>query len=269
MLVVVNLGGEIPSLKFRLPGPDHHARWMSKGIYVIKIWLLSKVFKLSEREKDDIRRIFLFTVVIYAKAWLTSPLSTSAARNDLTFHCNVLRYREMEPKVAFRVLQSIKNHGWYITGQLVILALADFDLHVEEREEMAKVLHSLPRDTIQMGRPEFPALDWRNLVLARPRLGSLVNPSSWLIFDLLGLSGPQDWLQLPGHMWTWFSKYRKFVEFANNLAVTNDLAERGCHMITEFINKTANEDQRQALLRVVEYHRSLVPDLSKKNLTKC
>ena len=120
-----------------------------------------------------------------------------------------------------------------------------------------------------MGRPEFPVLDWRNLVLARPRLGSLVNPSSWLIFDLLGLSGPQDWLQLPGHMWTWFSKYRKFVEFANNLAVTNDLAERGCHMITEFINKTANEDQRQALLQVVEYHRSLVPDLSKKNLTKC
>ena len=101
--------------------------------------------------------------------------------------------------------------------------------------------------------------------MARPRLGSLVNPSSWLIFELLGLSGPQDWLQLPCHMWTWFGEYRKFVEFANNLAVTNDLAERGCHLITEFINKTANEDQRQ----VVEYHKSLVPDLPKKNLTKC
>ena len=67
----------------------------------------------------------------------------------------------------------------------------------------------------------------------------------------------------------WFSEYKKFVQFATNLAVTNDLAERGCHLITEFINKTANEDQRQALLQVAEYHRSLVPDLSTKNLTKC
>ena len=85
----------------------------------------------------------------------------------------------------------------------------------------------------------------------------------------MSLSGPQDWLQLPCNMWIMFSEYRKLVEFATNLPVTNDLAERGIHLITEYINKSANEDQRQALLQVVEYHRSLVPDLTKKNLAKC
>ena len=268
-LVVVSLGGVIPNFRFRLPGPDHHARWMSKGIYVIKIRLLSNVFKLTEGENENIRRIFLFTVVIYAKAWLTSALSTSAARNDLTFHLNVLRYRELEPSVAFKVLQSIRNHGWYLSGQLVTLALADIELDDDEKEEMAKTLHSIPRVPIQPGKPEFPVLDWRNETLRRPRLSSLITPVSWLIFDILDLSGPQDWLQLPSHMWSMFSEYRKIVEFATNLPVVNDLAERGCHMITEYINKSSNEEQRQALLQVVEYHRTLVPNLSKKNLTKC
>jgi hypothetical protein len=102
LLVVVSLGGLISSFRFRLPGPDYHAHWMSKGIYVIKIYLLSKVFKCSGIELSNIRRIFILTVVIYAKAWLTSPLSISAARNDLTFHCYVLRYREMEPTINMR-----------------------------------------------------------------------------------------------------------------------------------------------------------------------
>ena len=134
---------------------------------------------------------------------------------------------------------------------------------------MAKTLHSIPRVPIQPGKPEFPVLDWRNETLRRPRLSSLITPVSWLIFDILDLSGPQDWLQLPSHMWSMFSEYRKIVEFATNLPVVNDLAERGCHMITEYINKSSNEEQRQALLQVVEYHRTLVPNLSKKNLTKC
>ena len=143
----------------------------------------------------------------------------------------------MEPTVAFRVLQSIHNHRWYTTGQLVILGLVDTDLEADEREELAKVLHSSPRYPVQMGKPEFPAYDWRNEVLARPRLSSLVTSSSWLIFDILGLTGPQDWLQLPSNMWTMFTEYRQIAEFANNLPVTNDLAERGIHLITEYINE--------------------------------
>ena len=236
---------------------------------MIKIYLLSKVFKLTDDELSNIRRIFTFTVVIYAKAWFLSPLPTSAALNDLSFHYNVLKYREIEPAVAFRVLQSIRNHLWYSTGQLVTLALADSHLGADEKEELAKTLHSMPRIPIPMGKPDFPVIDWSNHVLARPHLASLVTPNSWLIFNMLGLDGPQDWLQMPCTMWPVFSEYRKFSAFATNLPVTNDLAERGIHLITQFINKSSNEEQRQALLQVVEYQRNLLPDLTKKNLSKC
>ena len=250
LLVVVSLGGKVDNFKFRLPGADHHARWMSKGIYILKIWMLSRVFTMTAEEKEQIRRIFNFTVVFYAKAWFISPLSSSAARNDLTFHYNVLRYREVEPKMVFTVLKSIHRHLWYTTGQAVTLALADTGLDVSEREEMAKILHKLPRAPIQMGRPQFPVLDWSSEVLTRPRLGSLVTTNSWLIFDLLELQGPQDWLQLPCSMWPMFSEYQKLAEFSSNISVTNDLAERGISMITAFINKTENETQRQASFRL-------------------
>ena len=40
-LTIVCLGGEVPGFEFHLPGPDHHARWMSKNIYFLKLKLLS------------------------------------------------------------------------------------------------------------------------------------------------------------------------------------------------------------------------------------
>ena len=53
-LVVVSLGGEVEGFSFKLPGPDHHARWMSKCLYILKIQMLSKIFKLSEEEKEQV-----------------------------------------------------------------------------------------------------------------------------------------------------------------------------------------------------------------------
>ena len=36
-LVVISLGGEVEGFMLKLPGPDHHARWMSKCIYSLKL----------------------------------------------------------------------------------------------------------------------------------------------------------------------------------------------------------------------------------------
>ena len=105
----------------------------------------NKIFKLSEVEESNLKRIVNFTLTLYAKAWLLAPLSASAARNDLTFQMKVLQYREVEPKVAFEVLTVIRRHQWYLKGQLIPMALADLGLPVEEREELAGTIHSNPR----------------------------------------------------------------------------------------------------------------------------
>ena len=68
-------------------------------------------------------------------------------------------------------------------------------------------------------------------------------------------------------MWEKFSDFRKFKDFALNVSVVNDLAERGMHLITEFASMCSNKEGRQALLQVVEQHRQQFPDFSKKTLS--
>ena len=190
-LTVICLGGSIEDFKFKLPGADHHARWMSKGIYFIKMWLLSKVFKLSTEEKEAVKKVVHFTVAFYTKPWLEAPLSSSAARNDLNFQYNVLRYRELEPKATWKIIQSIKRHHWYLTAQMITLALADPGFEAEEKEDLARKIHAMPRVRIETGRPDFPMSVWQGAVLTRPKLSSFLSSNSWLIFQLLNLDGSQ------------------------------------------------------------------------------
>ena len=103
----------------------------------------------------------------------------------------------------------------------------------------------------------------------RQNMDTLVTSDSWLVFQLLGLDGPQDWLQTPASLWHLFAEFKKFKELAFNISVTNDIAERGIHLMSDFISHCETEDQRQALFQCVEYHRELVPNTTKKNLKFC
>lgn len=191
-LVVVCLGGgREDGFTFRIPGADHHARWMSKGIYYLKLFLLSHQFRLSEEEKEQVSRIVIFVIIIYARAWFESPLPCAAARNDLNFGLKVVKYRLLEPMAAFDTLESIYRHLWYVTGPMVALALADTGLEDEEREELARELYKTPRGQVKSGRPTFPVLLWLGEEVVRPRLATLVTTCTWLIFDRLQLTGIQ------------------------------------------------------------------------------
>jgi hypothetical protein len=108
-------------------------------------------------------------------------------------------------------MQVLRRHQWYLTGQAIALALADTELPVEEREELARALHGQPKHEIRTGRPVFPVLSWASEAVERPRLATLTTP---------------DWLLTPCAMWPLFSDYRRLEEFALNVSVTNDLAER-------------------------------------------
>ena len=62
----------------------------------------------------------------------------------------------------------------------------------------------------------------------------LITPDSWLVFDLLGLTGSQDWMTIPVSFWDHFEDFRKFREFVENISVCNDIAERGVALITAY-----------------------------------
>ena len=190
-LAMVCLGGNKEGFTFRQPGADHHARWMSKGVYYLNMFLLSHHFQLSEEEQEQITKIVTFVLIIYLKSWFEAPLASSAARTDLEFQLKIIKYRLLEPKAAFTTLQSIRRHHWYVTGQMVPLALVDKKLGKQEKEELARRIHSTARGEVARGRPEFPVLEWVGEEPCRPCLATLVTKNSWLIFDRLGLMGSQ------------------------------------------------------------------------------
>ena len=47
-----------------------------------------------------------------------------------------------------------------------------------------------------------------------------------------------------------------------------DIAERGIHLVTDFIERCRDEEQRQALLHVVEDHRNKFSNFNKDTLAK-
>ena len=61
-------------IHFSPPGAYHRARWMAKGIYCLKILLFREQFKMYAKELQALRRICLFTITLYVKAWYTAPV---------------------------------------------------------------------------------------------------------------------------------------------------------------------------------------------------
>jgi len=81
-LAIVFVGGTPPrGVHFRAPGAIHHARWMAKAIYALKMWLFQKQFGITTREEKALRSICIF--VVYLKAWFTAPFAACAPSNDI------------------------------------------------------------------------------------------------------------------------------------------------------------------------------------------
>jgi len=185
-LVIVWLGGYVENFRFRTPGPDHHARWMSKAIYFLKLSLLEKQFSMDTKERNWVHLMSEYVGIFYAKYFFQSPLSAAAPLNDIRFLQQMLKYRHIRPLMAETTIESIKRHLWYLAAQLVIFSLADETLSVSKRESLAKVLYETPKpthDQLKTGKPQFPSIEIDED--EDINLDNLINEQSWLIFDLL------------------------------------------------------------------------------------
>ena len=133
---------------------------------------------------------------------------------------------------------------------------------------MARALHSQERVQISIGKPTFPLLPF-GATMVRGDMSVLVGPESWLVFNLLHLGGAQDWMLASTSSWHLSKDYTRLQEFASNLTIVNDLAERGIHLATDYIRRVESEEQRQALFQVVEEFRGRVQDTNKNSLRLC
>ena len=149
------LGGDADagSFRFRAPGAMHHARWMAKGIYAIKIYLFRHQFKLTKKESKNILDFALFVSLAYVKYWNEAPIGVRAPYNDIQF-MNVLK-RYPDRKLSDKTVKAFSNHLWYLSEHLV--GFAFFDDRVTE-ETKSKMVTNLSRPkAVEYHRPIPPS----------------------------------------------------------------------------------------------------------------
>ncbi|XP_015124642.1 uncharacterized protein LOC107046530 isoform X2 [Diachasma alloeum] len=129
-LVVLFLGGKLAKgYRFRALGPIHHARWMAKAIYSLKIFLFREQFCLKPAEKSGLRYMCIFIIRLYQKAWFTAPNPVTAPNNDLillkNLQANAPATSGLPPEVCKAVFDKFSNHLWYLSEELIALAFFD------------------------------------------------------------------------------------------------------------------------------------------------
>ncbi|KAG7170848.1 hypothetical protein Hamer_G023828 [Homarus americanus] len=128
---------------FLRPGACHHARWMAKIIYYLKIYMFSHQLELSNDLCVKLQRMAIFVSLLYTPAWLKSPVAEDGPVNDLQLHHELLRYRAVDCEVADAALAVASRHLWYLRPQTVVLSLCSEKLSAAEEKEMATKLSCL------------------------------------------------------------------------------------------------------------------------------
>ena len=260
----VILGGTIERkkgyvYKIQRPGADHHARWMAKSIYILKMTLLRHQLDLHWQTKRKVEKMSLFVVFVYLKSWFSAFCLTSAASNDLELFRRIDKFKSVHKKVSAAAANVLQRHTWYLTEELVPLALFNEKLPLDDRTHLALKIGQLPLEELDIRKPSLPSIHLKSELI------EYVGVRSTLPFTLVGV--PHTFLLLPD--WSTSPHYEKMKTALGDLSPLNDSCERALGLVTTINTKmTRDETSFEELIQVVEAHRKKYSNLTKKDLKK-
>ena len=261
------LGTSNTEVVFYKPGAYHHARWMAKAIYSLKIYLFRDEFNLTYKEEIGLQAVCLFIVFVYIKNWFSAPIAIRAPVNDLLFIKALYDYKGIDSEVAESVLRKFKNHLWYLTPEICAISLFDKEVSIDIKRKMVEAMQE--NDEVNNGVPKRLFInkmeDLENL--RNKDIDYFINSNSLNLFNRFKIN--KDFLNLNVEEWSKNYDYLKGLEIFSNLRVVNDAAERGVHLFTDFANVlTKDEEQKQYLLQLVSSYKQEFPNANKETVTK-
>ncbi|KAE9539939.1 hypothetical protein AGLY_005191 [Aphis glycines] len=263
-LTIIFLGGTPHrGISFRIPGASHHARWMAKAIYCLKIFIFRNQFKMSPRQQKACQDTCIFIVSIYVKSWFRAHIAIEAPYQDLMFVQKLLEYENIDQKVAFVSLKKMCGHLWYLSPETAALAFFDINVPLSEKKKMVVALNTI--DTSEYTANRF-AIDIKNLSLLKSNcISDFINSSSVKLFHRFNIK--TDFLNEDPVLWKSNQHYIQGLNKFINLKVVNDAAERGVKLMSDYNNLiTKNEDQKQFLIQTIYDYRQRYPNANKNTL---
>ena len=237
----------------KAPGARHHARWMSKVIYAIKIAMFQDQLKcdISESLLTKIVDLARFLCLYYVKPWSRASLPFQAPIEDLILYKTMVTNAKKHKSESLRQLSQavpskFENHFWYLTERLVVLALFS-TASVHEKQDMAKAIKKYQNDTsFDHSVQKMPT------VTAFTQLKDLIGPESWLLFKLI--NEQPLFLSKPALLWEKDECYIRIKSRLQHLKVVNDSSERALGLVTDYHSSTITKSpfQKQFLYQEVK-----------------
>jgi len=266
-LIYLDFPNVTEAVKLNRPGALHKARWMAKLLYTMKMCLLEQQIQqlptgtiTSKQQTAKLRDFANFVTLIYSTWWITCDSAINAPWNDLKMLHSLIAYKTVHSIISESAISAFENHYWYLTEEMVPLALWSSKVPPQERKAIANaMLASKPNSTnaafklqcrygMDFGKPKFP-----KHLTANTTLSDLVGVDSWFLFYLLELDSK--FLLEDVSEWSNSASYTASLTKLQAINVVNDCAERGFKLSTDFIDSAKCEDHFQNVLQVVEQDR--------------
>ncbi|XP_048504680.1 uncharacterized protein LOC125499694 [Athalia rosae] len=258
--------GKVPcsQVKFRKPGAFHHARWMAKAIYTIKIFLFRKQFKMTVKLIRSISDICIFIATVHIKAWFTCPLASEAPNNDLSFLKELIDYQSTDAKISEVALKKFSKHLCYLNPETVAIAFFDERISLNIKNQMVIMLKSIDTNSEKnLKRFEIKNIrdvyDWN--------IASFVSSRSLQFFERFGIN--TDFLNLNPSEWCQNENYQKGLLLVRSLKVVNDIAERAVKLIKEYHSILSKDpEQQQFIVQFLSEYKPYYSDTRKSAIVE-
>lgn len=122
------------------PGAMHHARWMAKSIYSLKMFLLRSQLDIKQTEKEGLKYICIFIVKVFVKPWMNCSNILKAPYQDLTFLKSLKKFEEIDKSISEAALKKFTSHMWYLSESLAAFSLFDNTVSIKTKLDMVKNL---------------------------------------------------------------------------------------------------------------------------------
>lgn len=267
-LASIFLGGSPQrGISFRIPGAVSQARWMSKAIYAFKIYLFQDQFTLTKKETDSIKRICIFLITLYLRAWYIAPVTLKAPYHDYNFLLKLIEYKDVDQDISNATVKKFANHLWYLAPETAALAFFDDDVPVYIKQKMATIITSTEGNICENRIKRHIAKVEDVNSLKQKDFSYFITPESKLFFSRFAIN--TDFLQKDPLTWQNDENFQRGLDILKRIACVNDSAERGVKLIQEYQNLlTTNEKEKQYILKIVAEHRKMYPDATKTCLSK-
>ena len=186
-------------------------------------------FKPAGTQQRRLRELCIFLFCEYVETWAVAHIAVKAPRSDINLFKKLESYQIINKKKFKAAFKKTAGRLWFLSKELVGLALFNDKLDNEKRGNLLK----------------YATIDLE--LIHQMTLVDFTSKNAMILFKNMHLH--EDFLKFPGDQWKHQSSFNDAKSFISSTDITNDYAERGISLIESFF-RPINKGRRTVAIRL-------------------